>query len=666
MTLGDPIQLDAAVLEAVVEGCPDGFVALDRGGTVLVWNAAATRLLGWRAEDVLGGPAPHLDVYEPTIPDSGSATAVRRHRDGRRLLLSRERVVTLTGSDGAPIGWGEFLRPPPAGDHRLARRNGLSLALADALRIDEIKAALQTAVGPLLGADRALLLRYEGDGLAGYFAVGAAHEDAQEALVDVDLPLCPPGLSPPGDWGPLVGHLAVGGEPARPTLFLPAGPREEGWILALGFADEAPSDAADLELAAAMATETWLAVKRADLIRELDGRVEILEATAAVSRAADLDLEPLLEAVCACAADALSCERAAIYLREPDGRLRLAHLHGGSLEGLGSDGSRAAAWLLDEGTQITVQPGEGLPHLDGPWSPDAGVVALLAQPLRVGDLGLGVLLAAHTAARPRGFTQLCRAVADAVGRQAAPAIANARLFAGERQAVRHLSELEQLKEDYISGIIHDLKSPLTGLLGFVGTLRRVDVLSTPEERREYLEIMDRQARRLAGLVEDLLVGARLEAGKLQPDETSEVAWGELVRDVLASLAPDRRVRVQLTVDGDDRVCADRLQLERVVQNLVDNALHHSAEPSAVEVAVQRDGDEVILAVRDHGAGILAASQEELFTRFSRGTRRRGSTGLGLWIVRGIIEAHGGTVGVQSQPGKGAVFTARLPATSERA
>jgi signal transduction histidine kinase len=293
------------------------------------------------------------------------------------------------------------------------------------------------------------------------------------------------------------------------------------------------------------------------------------------------------------------------------------------------------------------------------------VVALLAQPLRVGDLQLGVLLAAHTVARPRGFTPLCRKVAEAVGRQASPAIANARLFAGERQAVRHLSELEQLKEDYISGIIHDLKSPLTGLLGFVSTLRRLDVLSTPEERREYLDIMDRQARRLAGLVEDLLVGARMEAGRLQPDETSEVALGELVRDVLASLAPDRRVRAQLTVDGDDRVCADRLQLERLVQNLVDNALHHSAEPSAVEVAVQRDGDEVVLAVRDHGAGIPAGSQAELFTRFARGTRRRGSTGLGLWIVRGIVEAHGGTVGVQSQPGKGATFAARLPAMSEQ-
>ncbi|MBA2318258.1 MAG: PAS domain-containing protein [Euzebyales bacterium] len=662
MTLGEETQLDAAVLETVVEGCPDAFVALDRGGTVLVWNAAATRLLGWRAEDVLGRPAPHLDVYEPTIPDSGSATAVRRHRDGRRLLLSRERVVTLTGSEGAPIGWGEFLRPPPTGDHRLARRNDLSLALAEALRIDEVNAALQTAVGPLLGADRALLLRHQGDSVAGYLAVGAAQKDAEEVRVDVDLP-----SGPPGDWGPLVGHLAVGREPARPTVFLPAGPREEGWILALAFADETLTEEADLELATALASETWLAVKRADLILELEGRVEILEATAAISLAAGLDLERLLEAVCASAAEALSCERAAIYLREPDGhgRLRLAHLHGGSLAGFGSDGSRGAAWLLDEGTQITVQPGEDLPHLDGPWSPDEGVVALLAQPLRVGDLQLGVLLAAHTVARPRGFTPLCRKVAEAVGRQASPAIANARLFAGERQAVRHLSELEQLKEDYISGIIHDLKSPLTGLLGFVSTLRRLDVLSTPEERREYLDIMDRQARRLAGLVEDLLVGARMEAGRLQPDETSEVALGELVRDVLASLAPDRRVRAQLTVDGDDRVCADRLQLERLVQNLVDNALHHSAEPSAVEVAVQRDGDEVVLAVRDHGAGIPAGSQAELFTRFARGTRRRGSTGLGLWIVRGIVEAHGGTVGVQSQPGKGATFAARLPAMSEQ-
>lgn len=540
---------------------------------------------------------------------------------------------------------------------RLARRNVLTSALVEALRVDDVRDAVGRAIDELLGADRAILLRPKDGRLVGHLAIGLWQEQAEEvAVLHLELP-----INAAGDRMPVPGSMGLGGS-SIPVLYCPVGPRADGWVMTLCYPDTVPSGDTHVELAVALCTAAWLALRRVELVAELEAKVEILEARAAVSSSAGLDLDELLPAVCHRAAAALSCERAAIYLYDAEDELVLAHLWGSELGDGSSDGSATAAWLLRGEESTVVQRPDDCPVLDGPWRVERGVVSLLGQPLRVSDRYLGVIVVAHTDRKPRGFTNLCRLVADALGQEASLAIENARLFTSERDALRRLSELDQLKADYIAGITHDLKSPLTGLLGFVSTMRRLDELATPDERREYLDIMDRQAKRLAGLVEDLLVGARLEAGQLQPDESETVHLGELVRDVLTAIAPDRRARVLLTQDGDVRVCADRLQLERVVQNLVDNALHHGPEPSAVEVTVARDGDHVTLSVRDHGGGISEGGRERLFTRYGRGEPRRGSTGLGLWIVRGIVEGHGGTVEVDSTPGKGATFLARLPAT----
>jgi two-component system, OmpR family, phosphate regulon sensor histidine kinase PhoR len=239
--------------------------------------------------------------------------------------------------------------------------------------------------------------------------------------------------------------------------------------------------------------------------------------------------------------------------------------------------------------------------------------------------------------------------------------ANARRYTGEQTTVRRLEELDQLKADYVAGITHDLRSPLTALLGFVRTLRRMDTEASAAERREYLEIMERQANRLAGLVEDMLVGARLDAGRLEPDELVHVDLIALAREVVDALAPPHRQSVTVTGETGD-VCGDRRQLERVLQNLIDNALVHGPSGSTVEVDVACEGRDVVVRVRDAGPGVPVELMGRLFARYARAGRgRAGSTGLGLYIVRGIVEAHGGRVGVDSTPGEGSTFEVRLPA-----
>ena len=229
-----------------------------------------------------------------------------------------------------------------------------------------------------------------------------------------------------------------------------------------------------------------------------------------------------------------------------------------------------------------------------------------------------------------------------------------------------LKRLEQMRQDFVANVSHELKTPITALRAGVDTL--LDSERSAEDRH-FIEMMGRQIHRLGAIVGDLLSLSRLEHDEQNGRVVREPGP---VRDVLrraaAALAkPAENKRIAITVE-----CPEGLQasinaplLEQAVTNLIDNAVKYSGEGARVEVAAEPfNGEGVAIRVKDNGPGIEQRHLPRIFERFYRVDQARsralGGTGLGLAIVKHIARAHGGTVAVESTPGSGSVFTLRLP------
>jgi signal transduction histidine kinase len=237
------------------------------------------------------------------------------------------------------------------------------------------------------------------------------------------------------------------------------------------------------------------------------------------------------------------------------------------------------------------------------------------------------------------------------------------LLEREHRTVEDLQELNRLKSQFVAVASHELRTPLTAIIGFAKTLRHAEFAEDPELRNEFLRTMERQGDRLLQLVENLLVTSRVESEPLAADMRS-VQVEELCREVIEGLGPESG-RVVVRFPGDlPELHTDRHLLGLVVSNLLDNALKYSPDGSTCEIGALPDGSTLALWVRDHGIGIRPADRDGIFERFrqadSSATRNFRGVGLGLSLVKEILDLLGGTVEVESEPGRGSVFTVRLP------
>jgi signal transduction histidine kinase len=226
--------------------------------------------------------------------------------------------------------------------------------------------------------------------------------------------------------------------------------------------------------------------------------------------------------------------------------------------------------------------------------------------------------------------------------------------------------LTRLKNDLIATVSHELKTPLASMRVLVDTLlegRRVD----PQQTREYLSLISTENERLSRLIDNFLTFSRMERNK-QSFQFEAVDMGEVVR--LAVSAMGERVTLpqcQLEVEVGESVPTvrgDRDALETVVLNLLDNACKYTAEEKRIGVRVLGAEGGVCVEVRDNGIGMTRRVMRRIFDRFYQVdqtlARRAGGCGLGLSIVKFIVEAHGGTIRVESEVGKGSRFVVRLP------
>ncbi len=232
-------------------------------------------------------------------------------------------------------------------------------------------------------------------------------------------------------------------------------------------------------------------------------------------------------------------------------------------------------------------------------------------------------------------------------------------------------EVDRMKTEFVSMVSHELRTPLTSIKGFTDLILDGDAGEVDEEQREYLEIVQKNADRLLGLINDLLDISRIESGRIHL-KIEPVSLQEIVSLVVATMQPQLETKDQpLSVEIDpaaSRVMGDRDKLVQVLTNLVSNAHKYSPEGRPIRIEVTRQNGFAHVAVIDKGFGISTEDQAKLFTRFFRVenslTREIGGTGLGLNIVKSIVELHGGGISVVSRPGAGSTFAFTVPLAEE--
>jgi signal transduction histidine kinase len=230
--------------------------------------------------------------------------------------------------------------------------------------------------------------------------------------------------------------------------------------------------------------------------------------------------------------------------------------------------------------------------------------------------------------------------------------------------VSALRRLEAVRRDFVANVSHELKTPLTSISGYAETLLADDPDATT--RQQFLRTIAANAQRMQALVEDLLDLAKLESGHYQPHlqrvdlkQAVETAWSAFV-----SPASERRVSFVTAIPTGQRLAADPDAVSQILTNLFENAIRHTPAGGRVEVSARDIVDGAELVVRDTGSGIPTEHLPRIFERFyrvdSHRAREHGGTGLGLSIVKHLVEAHEGSIEVESALGQGTTFRMRFP------
>jgi PAS domain S-box-containing protein len=387
-----------------------------------------------------------------------------------------------------------------------------------------------------------------------------------------------------------------------------------------------------------------------------------------------LDAEDLGAGVAACARDVIGAERAA-FVTYADGdvqRVYPAGIDEGELERAGvlraEDGYLGR--LLAAGKPVRVAQLHRVPRASGPAS--ARAYSFLAIPVIRGTQMRAVLCLAGKE-EALAFDDIDENVASGLANYATEAFEAAQAFMRERAAVERLEELDEMKNSFISALSHELRTPLTSVIGFAQTLEDETTAISPQDRTSMLHRLTVNARRLERLLGDLLDVDRLRRGISKP-VVRPTDLSKLVLRVLEEFELGAGRTINLDA-GPVVIDVDAAKVERIVENLLANAMKHTAADTPVWVrCVAADGG-AMLVVEDAGEGVPADMREHIFEAFAQGPRvakHSPGVGIGLSLVARFAELHGGRAWVEDRPGGGASFRVffpgevRSPAVEERA
>ena len=344
---------------------------------------------------------------------------------------------------------------------------------------------------------------------------------------------------------------------------------------------------------------------------------------------------------------------------------------------------------LDELTEERDRAGQVLDALDdGVLLLDGAGRLLVANPAARSWFGLpGDLRPGLPAQRVLGVPQVS-ALAEQAARARAPVVGNLTVVFPEPRTlamrafpladrgptgrivvtltdITQRRRLEVLRRDFVANASHELKTPVAAVRALAETLLTA-LPDDPEAARRFAERIGREAERLDVLARDLLDLSRVERGTLDVEPVDLVGLAKEVLGGYGDLAEERRIRLQAELQPQVSMRGDRAQLGLLLSNLLDNALRYTPARGTVCVRLDASESRAVIQVRDTGQGIPAGELPRVFERFYRvdkaRARQTGGTGLGLAIVRHVAEAHGGTVRVDSELGRGSTFTVNLPVT----
>ena len=564
----------------------------------------------------------------------------------------------------------------------------ITRAVQDVAAAPDTTAARQAvcrAATEILGAQLALMLEADGESA---LVVSAA--EGSDVAVGTSVPLSNAGAGVldalslgeqrflPDEGGSLC-CAAIGAQSAliAPVRHhgAPAGALVLGWKRPLR-----RLTAGMAEVISLFAVETARSLERGDLISQVQAHASDLEAVVDMARRLprSTDAQAAREAVCAAVLDV--CDGMVAVLMEPDSE--------GNLVSTAAAGAEIAPMRvsLDDAESATVEVFRtlepffvtdlgGHPNVSQRLVHATGAVSALWQPV-VGDgAPVGVLVVAWQ----RGFTRLPDRAAAVVGlfaAEAAVALERADLLARLETLNRMLAVQvealrvsDQLKSDFVSSVSHELRTPLASILGYLDVLLEGELGEVAADQMEFLRIVDDNARRLLSLINDLLTLSGIEGGRMllrsEPADLRPLIE-RLVLDLQASAAA-KGLDLSVQLPAEELVAEiDRDRIGQVVTNLVANAVKFTEPGGHVCIDLRRDGDRAVLAVADTGIGIPAEDSDRLFQRFFRARNATDAaipgTGLGLAICKGIVDAHGGDIAVESENGKGTTLRVSLPMT----
>jgi GAF domain-containing protein/anti-sigma regulatory factor (Ser/Thr protein kinase) len=300
---------------------------------------------------------------------------------------------------------------------------------------------------------------------------------------------------------------------------------------------------------------------------------------------------------------------------------------------------------------------------------DIGARTGLGVPLLRGDDVLGIIVLVRI--EVRAFEEREVELVESFARQAAIAIENVRLFNEIQQKSAQLEVANRHKSEFLANMSHELRTPLNAIIGFSEVLLQRMFGELNPQQADYLEDIVSSGRHLLSLINDILDLSKIEAGRMELEAAPFSLVAALTNAVtlVRERAQSHGIKLALEVAPDlDTVVADERKLKQVVVNLLANAVKFTPDGGTVSLRAERQNGEVCLAVRDSGIGIAAEDQQRIFEEFQQashqGERSREGTGLGLSLSKRMVELHGGTISVDSAPGKGSTFTVALPLPKE--
>jgi len=674
-------------LAAVIESADDAIISKTLDGIITSWNEGARRIFGYEADEVIGKsvtiliPEGHLDE-EPAILARLRAgqriehyETVRVRKDGRMIDISLT-VSPIRGPEGKIVGASKIARDIT--EQRQARRaldeasDRLKLAL-DAARLGDWSWDAETDIvtmsetagiifgipaGPLMTWTQMNYLLHEDDRERARRAVDTAL--ATRGEYDIEYRVLHSDKSDGLVWVASKGHgvyAADGSVVGMVGLLQDISTRKSN--------EETLRDQAE-----ALRT-----------LNEMGQRIS-----------AELDLHNTVQAVTDAATELIGARFGSFFynvLNEEGASYMLFTLAGVPREAFEHFPMPRATDLFGPTFR-----GEGVVRIDdvkldsryGKNSPYYGmpqghlpVTSYLAVPVvsRSGEV-MGGLFFGHP--EPGIFTERDEITVSGLASQAAIAMDNARLYEAAQKAraeaekaaaenerlYRQAEESSRLKEEFLATISHELRTPLSAILGWARMLRLGQL--SPENVAKALDTIERNARAQAQLVDDLLDVSRIITGKLRMDvrPADPNAFIDAAVEAVRPAAEAKGVRVQKVVDtGLLSIPGDPVRLQQVVWNLLSNAIKFTPREGRVQIRSERVNSHLEIVVSDTGQGIAPDFLPHVFDRFRQAdqktSRQHGGMGLGLAIVRHLVELHGGTVRADSEgEGRGATFTVMLP------